>query len=189
MLHSIFAFEVAARFEPGGRLHSELRRLLLDAAPNASLQQKWLFYKEVVSELLVAMPLFQRGCWDYFDDDARAKADYDQWVAGMVTEEGARTEPSGDDPYRGSSRYLTFTMAFLLVNGSPTDEALKRLCDIPQSRLWHRATFQRILSGLGVLNFASIKSDVAYLIPRDTGWAITDDDLAQPKFEYLRTIV
>jgi len=80
-------------------------------------------------------------------------------------------------------------MAFLLVNGSPTDEALKRLCDIPQNRLWHRATFHRILSGLGVLNFASIKSDVAYLIPRDPGWGLTDDDLAQPKFNYLRPIV
>lgn len=189
MRHSIFAFEVAARFEPGGRLHTALQTALANARPNMNHQQKWRFYREAISELLTAMPLFQRGCWDYFDDDARAKADYEQWVAGMVTEEGARREPSGDDPYRGSARYLTFTMAFLIVNGSKTDEALKRLCDIPENRLWHGATFHRILSGLGVLNFASIKSDVAYLIPRDPGWGLTDEDLAQPKFNYLRPIV
>jgi hypothetical protein len=189
MRHSIFAFEVAARFEPGGRLHTELRRIVSTSPPNATLQQKWLFYKQAIGELLVAVPLFQRGCWDYFDDDTKAKADYDQWVAGMVTEEGARAAPSGDDPYRGSARYLTFTMAFLIVNGSPTDNAIKSLCEIPQSRLWHRDTFQRILSGLGVLNFASIKSDVAYLIPRDIGWGLTDEDLALPKFKYLRAIV
>lgn len=192
MQHSIFAFEVAARFEPGGRLHSELRRLVTQStahAGQATLQQKWLFYKQAIGELLIAVPLFQRGCWDYFDNDAKAQADYNQWVAGMVTEEGARNQPSGGDPYRGSSRYLTFTMSFLLVNGSPTDIAVRRLCEIPQDRLWHRQTFQHILAGLGVLNFASIKSDVAYLIPRDVGWGLTDEDLALPKFQYLRPIV
>jgi hypothetical protein len=189
MRHSIFAFEVAARFEPGGRLHTELHRLVASAPANATLQQKWLFYRNVVSELLVAVPLFHRGCWDYFDDDARAKSDYDQWVAGMVTEEGARPEPSGDDPYRGSARYLTFTMAFLIVNGSPTDEAMSRLCNFSERLLWQRQTFQAILEGLGALNFASIKSDVAYLIPRDVGWGLTDEDLAHTKFDYLRPIV
>ena len=189
MTHSLFAFEIAARFEPGGRLHNELRRIITTSAASATLQQKWLFYKQAVSELLVALPLFQRGCWDYFDDDAKAKASYEQWVAGMVTEEGARPQPSGDDPYRGSSRYLTFTMAFLIVNGSPTDDAVRQLCEVPQARLWHRETFQHILSGLGVLNFASIKSDVSYLIPRDVGWGLTDEDLAHEKFKYLRVIV
>ncbi len=189
MRHSVFALEVAARFEPGGRLHSALHGIITGAPVNPTLQQKWTFYKHAVQELLVGVPLFHRGCWDYFEDDAKAKASYDQWVAGMVTEEGARQSPSGDDPYRGSSRYLTFTMAFLIVNGSPTDQAVKQLCSIPEPRLWHRQTFQHILSGLGVLNFASIKSDVAYLIPRDNGWGLTDEDLAHQKFNYLRPIV
>jgi hypothetical protein len=189
MQHSVFALEVAARFEPGGRLHSTLHSAIVNAPLNPTLQEKWLFYKNVVQELLVAMPLFHRGCWDYFDNDTQAKASYDQWVAGMVTEEGARPEPSGDDPYRGSSRYLTFTMAFLIVNGSPTDLAVRDLCNIPQERLWYRDTFQTILAGLGILNFASIKSDVAYLIPRDNGWGLTDEDLAHTKFDYLRPLV
>jgi len=189
MLHSIFAFEACARFEHGGRLHSELHRLVTSHPQLATLQQKWAFYRAVVAELLAGLPLFERGCWDYFDNDAKARADYDQWVGGMVSEEGARAQPSGHDPYRGEARYLTFTMAFLLVQGSPTDIAIRRLCDIPQAELWHRSTFQRILSGLGALNFASIKSDVAYLIPRDSGWGLTQDDLAQPKFHYLRPLV
>ena len=47
-----------------------------------------------------------KGCWDYFDDDARAQRDYKMWVDGMLTEEGARTQPSrqgGGDPYRAES--------------------------------------------------------------------------------------
>jgi hypothetical protein len=189
MKHSIFALEICAKYEPGGRLHTQLHRLITSTPANANLQQKWMFYKQVVSELLVGLPLVERGCWDYFDNDARALADYDQWVAGMVTEEGARLQPSGDDPYRGETHYLTFTMAFLLVNDSPTDLAVRQLCNFTDALLWHRQTFHQILSGLGVLNFASIKSDVAYLIPRDTGWGLTRADLAHPKFEYLRPLV
>ena len=189
MKHSLFALEICARFEHGGRLHTELHRLLSSADLNQSLQQKWLFYRSVVSELLVATPLYHRGCWDYFNEDAKAKASYEQWVGGMVSEEGARLAPSPDDPYRGPAHYLTFTMAFQIVAGSPTDDAVSELCAIPEERLWHRQTFQQILNGLGVLNFASIKSDVAYLIPRDVGWGLTLEDLADTKFDYLRTIV
>ena len=189
MKHSIFAFEVCARFEPGGRLHTELRRLLAEAEPNPSLQQKWKFYRRAITELQVGASLFTRGCWDYYDDDKRARDDYDMWVGGMMTEEGARHEPSGDDPYRGSSRYLTWTMAFLMVEGSPTDLAIRGLCNFPAGRLWHRSTFQTILNGLTKLNFASIKSDVSYLIPRDVGWGLTDQDLVHEKFNYLRPLV
>lgn len=189
MNHTLFALEVCARFETGGRLHESLKRALAEHPPSANLQQKWMFYKQVVGELVTALPLFHRGCWDYFEDDTKAKASYEQWVGGMVSEEGARTTPSGDDPYRGGNRYLAFTMAFLIVQGSPTDHAMRQLCNVPQDQLWHRQTFQRILLGLAVLNFASIKSDVAYLIPRDVGWGLTDEDLTQPKFHYLRPLI
>ena len=109
----------------------------------------------------------------------------------MVTEEGARTQPSGDDPVprlgRATSRSRWRSSS---CNGSPTDLAMRQPLQHPaEPQLWHRATFHRILSGLGVLNFASIKSDVAYLIPRDVGWGLTREDLAQPKFQYLRPIV
>src|SRR5690606_33662057 len=97
-------------------------------------------------------------------------------------------EPSGHDPYRGEPRYLTFTMAFLILKDSPCDLALRSLCDIPEAALWQKATFKRILDGLGVLNFASIVGDVAYLIPRDDGWGLTRADLTDPKFHYLRAL-
>ena len=186
---TIFAFEIAARYEPHGRLHQSLHRLVTTHPAQDTLQQKWYFYRQVTSELLVGLPLCERGCWDYFEDDARARKDYEMWVNGMVTEEGSRKEPSGDDPYRGGPRYMTFTMAFLMVHGSGVDLAMRNICQIPEPQLWHRATFQRILQGaFGVLNFASIQSDVAYLIPRDPGWGLTADDMVQPKFAYLRPI-
>lgn len=189
MQNTVFALEMCARYEPGGRLHTALRDLVREHPKDATLQQKWQFYRMVTTELLEGFSLFELGCWDYFEEDAKAKASFDQWVRGMTTEEGARKEPSGaSDPYRGEPRYMTFTMAFLLVRESPCDLAMRRLCDIPEQALWQRASFQRILSGLGVLNFASIVSDVAYLIPRDDGWGLTRADLTDPKFHYLRAL-
>jgi hypothetical protein len=188
MMSSIFSIEVAARLDRAPNLLPILKSAIVDQPQAAGLHQKWQLYKRATEALLGNLGAIERGCWDYFDDDARAKKDYEQWVNGMVTEEGARTTPSGDDPYRGGPRYMTFTMAFLLVNGSHADLALRRICEIPEPLLWHRATFHRILSNLGVLNFASIQSDVAYLIPRDPGWGLTHDDLVQPKFAYLRPL-
>ena len=188
MLHSYLAFEICAKFEPNGRLHTNLHGLLRNHPANATLQQKWQFYAAAAHEIATSFALVDRGCWDYYDDNERALADYDQWVNGMVTEEGARNQPSGGDPYRGEPRYLTFTMAFLIVRDSPCDLAIRQLCEIPDDMLWHRTSFLRILGGMRMLNFASIKSDCAYLIPRDNGWGLTQQDLAQSKFDYLRPI-
>jgi hypothetical protein len=41
---------------------------------------------------------------------------------------------------------------------------------------------------MGVINFASVKSDIMYLLPRDDDWGLTVDDLAQEKFHYLRVL-
>lgn len=188
MLNTVFALEICAKYEAGGRLHGALRHLVQTHPKDATLQQKWQFYRAVTAELLNGFPLFEMGCWDYFEDDAKAKASFDQWCRGMTTEEGARREPSGTDPYRGDPRYLTFTMAFLMLKDSPCDAAMRRLCEVPEEALWQKATFRRILEGLGVLNFASIAGDVAYLIPRDDGWGLTRADLTDPKFHYLRAL-
>ena len=48
--------------------------------------------------------------------------------------------------------------------------------------------FQRILQGIGYLNFAAVKGDVIYLIPGDDDWGLTVQDLTDEKFEYLRLV-
>jgi hypothetical protein len=112
------------------------------------------------------------------------------WSEGMTTEEGARTSPSGQpDPYRGEPRYMTFTMAFLIMQDSPCDRAIRALCNIPEQHLWRRDVFERLLKGIGYLNFASVVGDVLYLIPGDDEWGLTAQDLTATKFDYLRPVV
>ena len=79
-------------------------------------------------------------------------------------------------------------MTFLMLRPSPTDRAFSQLCDIPEPHLWRRDVFGRILQGMGVVNFASVKSDVMYLLPRDDDWGLTVDDMREEKFAYLRPI-
>jgi hypothetical protein len=188
MKHSIFAIEVCLPLDAA--LHSHLRALVVDHPERAGYQEKWSLYREAATTMLANLGRLERGCWDYFDDNTRALRDYDMWVHGMTTCEGARTQPSpSPDPYRGVQTYMTLTMAFLIVWGSPSDIAITRLCNIPEQDLWRRATFQHILEGMGGLSFASVKSDVIYVIPGESGWGLTLDDLAETKFDYLRPVV
>lgn len=190
MEHSIFAIEICARLVPESPLRAALAECVTKAPPAMSLHGKWQQYTRAASLLFDNLSLADRGCWDYFNDNARALRDYDMWTNGMLTKEGVRPTPSGNaDPYRGEPRFLTFTMAFLILQDSPTDITLRQVCNVPQADLWKRATFARVLKGIGHISFASVKSDVLYLIPRDDGWGLTAQDLQHPKFEYLREIV
>ncbi len=190
MLHSIFALEVCIRLAHGPDLATRLGELVRTHPPRATRQQKWALYRAACDLIVPALPYAERGCWDYFDDDARARRDYDMWVTGMVTEEGARTSPSNGDPYRSSPGpfYMTFTMAFLLARGTSTDRMMAQVCDVPQPALWQRGTFARLISAVPTIDFAGVRSDVAYVIPYDGRFALTQEDLAQPKFDYLRPI-
>lgn len=189
MQSSIFSIEVAARLDRAPNLLPVLKSAITEQPQAVNLNQKWHLYKRASDALLGHLGLIERGCWDYFDDHTRAENDFKMWLGGMTTEEGARREPSGrPDPYRGEPRYLTFTMTFLIVSGSPTDRALAQLCEIPEAYLWRRDVFGRILSGMSVINFASVKSDVMYLIPRDDDWGLTSTDLTAEKFNYLRVL-
>jgi hypothetical protein len=189
MWSSIFSIEVAGRLDRAPNLLPILRSAITDQPQVVGLHHKWQLYRRASEALLSNIGIIERGCWDYFDDHERAEKDFKMWLGGMTTEEGARPYPSGrPDPYRGEPRYFTFTMTFLLVRPSPTDNAMRQLCAIPEQHLWRRDVFARLLYGMGVINFASVKSDVMYLIPRDDDWGLTVDDLVHQKFHYLRVL-
>jgi hypothetical protein len=185
---SILALEMCLHFDPN--VLAYLQGLVRSCGEKMSLQDKWAAYDQAARCLMGSRHLWARGCWDFFDDDTRARSDFNMWVHGMTSLEGARTQPSGTgDPYRGGARFMTFTMAVLLVTGSASERSLAHVCDIAEPYLWHAATFERILQGLRYLNFASVEGSTIYLIPRDPDYALTQEDLGHPKFEYLRPIV
>lgn len=190
MQHSILAIELCLRLEPGSALRDSLHRIVMEHPAQSSPGRKWQMYVGAADLLRQHLALAESGCWDFFDDNARALKDFEMWSNGMLTEEGARPGPSGQpDPFRGGDpRYMTFTMALLMAQGSPTERVLQRVCAIPQDQLWRRSSFERVLNGVRVLSFASVKSDVSYVIPGDPSWGLTAEDLKHQKFHYLRRI-
>jgi hypothetical protein len=187
---SIFAMELCFALLPGSSLGAGIRHAITSHPERAAADERSRFYRYVTDLLLHHLTLADRGCWDYFDDPSRTERDYQGWSEMLTTQQGLRKGPSqSTDAPTSSPRYLTFTMAMLLVNGAPTDRALAGVCDVEESDLWRRSTFARILRGVQAMSFASVVSDVAYLVPGDATWGFTAEDLAQPKFQYLRKVI
>jgi hypothetical protein len=182
--------EVCARLDLAPRLHASLAQRLATRLPHMSPQEKWEFYRAVCGEISACMGDVERGCWDFFDDPAIAKKQWEDWSRTLVNREGARKEPLRGDPYRGGEpRYMTFTIVMLLVKGSFSERALAQACEIPEPQLWLRSTFQRILYAIPSISFASVEGDVAYLLPRDPPYALTSGDLGTEQFNYLRPLL
>lgn len=189
MEHSVFAIELCMRLEPGSPVRSRLADLVALHPAQTDPGAMWSMLDACTRVLVDAQHLYVRGCWDFFDADAKALKDYDMWCNGMITREGSRRAPSGGgDPYRAEPRYMTFTISFLLQKGTGAERSLADLCDVPEALLWKRQTFVKILSGLKCVNFAYVKSDVFYLIPGEETWGLTSQDLQHEKFEYLRLV-
>lgn len=194
MAYSIFALELAGPLDTDSPLRGQLHELVVRHPEQATYADRSQLYGQVARLLLDWLPAVESGCWDYFNDHDRALKDYHMWCDGMVAREGARTEPSivPGSPFRsaGERHYMTFTMAFLLLQDSNTDRTMRDRCNTLETRLglWRRDVFANLLQAVPYLNFASVRSDVIYVIPGDPAYALTLADLAQPKFEYLRKL-
>lgn len=191
--HAIFAMELCLPIVPGASTLGQFAHLVRSQPYQTSAEDKWRFYETLRHMLVAELPRARSGCWDFFDDDTRARNDFDMWSNGMITREGARTSPSGrpqGDPFRDAAqpRFMTVTLAWLLVQGMPSTQSLAATCTIQENMLWHRQSFERILSRLGRVQFSAVKGDVAYVIPGDDEWGLTDEDLKHEKFHYLRPI-
>ena len=78
--------------------------------------------------------------------------------------------------------------AVICARDSPSDVEVRRACSIEEGNLWTRRTFRRLLGAVRSLSFASVKSDCLYMTPRDHEWGLTQTDLAEPTYHYLRPL-
>ncbi|MBK8257497.1 MAG: hypothetical protein IPK82_33115 [Polyangiaceae bacterium] len=188
MTRSIFAIEMCLRYEPS--FVSGLADLLRADTAEPSAGQLWEMFTRTANAVMERPQLWHLGCWDFWDDAAKAQSDFQMWKEGLMTEEGARKVPSAEgEPYRGGERYLTVTMACLMLRGTDSERRLAEACNIPEAYLWQHRTFERILRAVRHINFAVVDRSTLYLIPQEDGWALTPEDLRDPKFHYFRPIV
>ena len=191
MRHSVFTLEACARFDQRRDLLTALRGLVKGQPERFTRSDAWERHQRAADVLGRNFDTIERGCWDYFDDEQRARATFDDWCAPILKREIPRRAPSGiPDGYRETGpRYLTFTFVYLLAHGSPSDLSVRSACAVPDAALWTKQTFRRLLEVVSSLSFASVQSDAMYLAPRDDEWGLTAEDLAAAKYEYLRGLV
>jgi hypothetical protein len=186
---SVFALEVCMRLDPAGRLRDNLHSLITSHPESSEPWQKAQLMRRVAELVEESQDLIEKGIWDFFDDDARARRTFEDYSEPLRNERGARKEPSGSPERHGDPRYMTLTVAMLLVNGSPCERELSAMCDTPEEKLWRRETFLKMLRALLKIDYGVVKGDVLYLIPGDLAWGLTAADLADSKFAYLRQVV
>jgi hypothetical protein len=188
--HSLIAIELCLRLAPGSAPRTRLHQIVAQHPAATSRDAKWKMLAEASRILHGNLDQAVRGCWDFFDEDARARRDFEMWSQGMITREGARTAPHQQSAYRGGEPlHYTFTIAILMKRGTSAERRIAGSLDVPEHALWHRATFARVLSTIGLVSYASVHADVLYLIPGDEAWGLSNGDLEAPKFHYLRPIV
>ncbi|MFE8600592.1 hypothetical protein [Archangium violaceum] len=186
MNYSVFSMQVVLELQgPDDSTYQELHKIIRSAPERSNYAKMHDFYGRVCNVLRRQSDRFEKGVWDYWDDSNRAPKDFQDWVDGLQGKE-ARTEPAPED---GTPRYLACTLALLLQNGSTSDQRLGQHCDIAETKLWKKDTFNHLLKGPRLLNFLHVKSDVVYLLPGDDpACGLTKSDLSSQNFHYLRQL-
>lgn len=184
-MSSILSMQIALPLESAYRRH--LHDLVLSTGDRAMVAHKQAFYQALSRALVEAARWFEYGVWDYWDDNEKAQAGFADWAAGLQGKE-ARSAP-GPVAAPGEKRYMLVTLAFLLRSGSNSDSTAASCCNaLKEGEYWQRATFVRLLNCVGWLNFASVESDVFYLVPGDDSFALTTEDLLSQNYHYLRSL-
>lgn len=189
MRHSVFTVEVCARLDVAPQLLDQLRPIVQTAPERVTRDEAWRRHAAAADVLLEFSDVIERGCWEYFDDESRAMAMFDDWCRPVLDHVVPRQNPSGVPTYRDAGpRFLMFTVVYLLARDSPSDLEVRRACNVVEEDLWKKKTFRRLLGAVRQLSFASVKADSMYMVPRDHEWGLTQDDLATETYQYLRRL-
>jgi len=172
-------------------LRHTLHAMIARAPVNAGFQEKWGFYRQVSATLAARAGQIVYGVWDYVEESARAQAEYDQWCKGTEDDVEDAEEAAKQVPvYRqsGGPRFLFVTFLFLMRRGGASDRYICEVCRIPEDFWWTRNTFARMLQSIGGLNFESIRADAVYLRPGHDDGGVTQQELAEPRYRYLKML-
>lgn len=185
MANTLFAIQVFLPLEQNEALRRQLRKLILDAPEAQTRSEKRRAYEQITRALLGASGQFTVGNWDYTDDGDEADTEFEHWCAG--TEADAKEREQSADGGAGP-RSMFITMAFLMESEEAAAQAFGEACDLPETDLWKRATFVKLLSVIPRLDFATVVGDAVYLCPGDKEFGLSEAELADESYDYLHKL-
>jgi hypothetical protein len=193
MDYTFFGIQVAIEAFPKDRLRARLHEVIAKSAQEQSLAEKRAFYKRLTALLNEAVPIFERGHWDYVKNSRKAEKEFDTWCSELEGRSATEAEELGkghDEILRLSSDkdYVLVTLLFLLEAGSNSDHTVAQRCDLPEDQYFTRRTFGYLVETIPMLTFASVVSDAVYLMPGTEDDGFSGDDLDGGGYEYLRPL-
>lgn len=192
MGYTFFGVQVAIENFRRDPLRARLHQLIADSGENQQMQQKRAFWKRFSATVNEAMPVFARGTWDLIRG-GNAEAEFETWTSeleGAAATEQEELGAAADEVNRLSAEknYVLVTMLFLVEEGSNADLTLGERCDIPEADWFTRWTFARLVGAAPLLNFSNVQADAAYLVPGNEDDGLSEDDLADPGYSYLKPL-
>jgi hypothetical protein len=188
--YSFFGVQVAIKNFLRDPLRKTLHELIAQNAETQTLLQKRAFWKKVSATLNDAMPVFERGTWDLIQG-GKAEAEFETWTSeleGVLATEAEELGSAADQVNRLSAdrNYVLVTLAFLVEEGSNADLTLGERCDVPERDWYTRQTFARLIATPPLLNFSNVQADAIYLVPGNDQDGLSEDDLGDAEYNYLR---
>jgi hypothetical protein len=61
-------------------------------------------------------------------------------------------------------------------------------CDVAEHEFFRRAVFDTLIDTIPMFNFATVKADAIYIVPGDDDDGLTEVELADEGWAYLKTL-
>jgi hypothetical protein len=177
---SFFSVELCFSFTHATALHGKLRTIIDRLGPQVHAQEKWQSHRDVADLLLANIQHANFGCWEYMDDDS----DNNMWNDWLLPMTDRSRQPTGDEP----GGWFTITMMMQCRKGTSTDATAARAFRTVGDQLWNRGSFAAMLQTIPGISFGGVVCDALYLMPRDTTYGFTDNELTSARMQYLRPL-
>ncbi|MFO0676899.1 MAG: hypothetical protein U0169_10210 [Polyangiaceae bacterium] len=188
MRHTLLALQMFFPLPAAEPLRLALQSLVARAPDGASFEAKAAFYRAVVDAIVPWVTVATRGVWDYVEDPGRADDEYRGWCEGTVRDAMEPKPADAGGRYRQGQGHTFVTLLFLVKQGSNTDTTICERCRMPEDTYFTRAAFHHILTGIPLLNFATVRGDAIYVRPGEPEQGVLESELAEPHYEYLRAL-
>jgi hypothetical protein len=193
MSKTFFGIQVVVKNFVSDALRPQLHEVIARSEAEQSLTEKRAFWKRVAAVLNEAVPAFELGFWDLIRGSG-AEEEFESWsseIEGSLATEKEEMGTAPDEISRISAekRYIIVTLIFLVEGDSNSDETLAQRCDVPESEVWTRLTFGRLIATIPLLNFANVEADAVYLAPGSEEDGFSMEDLHGGGYEYLKMLL
>lgn len=192
MSYTFFGVQVVVKAFRGDPLRKRLHEVIAAGDAEQTLFEKRAFWKSVVGVVNDAMPVFEMGYWDLIRG-GKADAEFESWsseIEGSIATETEEMGKAADEVTRlaADKDYIVVSAAFLVEEGSNSDQTLGERCDLPESDWFTRQTIAHLFASIPLLNFANVQADAVYLIPGSEEDGLSMEDLNGGGWEYLKPL-